>query len=139
MRQTNLLRSNHENKCSLNSVFQTPASLIAAYENYRDTKCVKFCRLRAQSHIYLATELHNLHLIPPNLLMYVIVVLFVRGVEIKSAQKKNNACNKKKQPKVNVNAPRRKTRPLSWLENQQLSASDQILSWDLSPPTTDEQ
>ena len=54
-------------------------------------------------------------------------------------KKKNNACNKKKYSKVNVNAPRRKTRPLSWLENQQLSASDQILSWDLSPPTRDEQ
>ena len=31
-------------------------------------------------------------------------------------KKKNNACNKKKYSKVNVNAPRRKTRPLSWLE-----------------------
>ena len=60
-------------------------------------------------------------------------------LRLKLLRKKNNACNKKKYFKVNVNAPRRKTRPLSWLENQQLSASDQILSWDLSPPTRDEQ
>ena len=61
----------------------------------------------------------------------------MREVEIKIAEQID--WKKKKQSKVNVNVLRRNARPLSWLENQQLSARDQILSQDLSPPTRDEQ
>ena len=61
----------------------------------------------------------------------------VQEVEIEIVEKKD--WNKKKLSQVNVNPPKRKACPLSWLENQQLSACDQILSWDLLPPTGEEQ